>query len=179
MHTGTTRTKSPHVAWKRHAASLVPYRPQDAAVRVLASVSVTTVGLMVASTFLGGCASSGGPNRHGFGFGAWNPSGCVSFHVSAPTRAATANLPTLEPQQSPKLMASLPRLSRLMSSLPSLVAGWWPACREAQQGSTRVSVSQQAFASQLWTTRITDLFAIIQPLHRINPALEVHTGSLD
>ncbi|PLW30964.1 hypothetical protein PCASD_14869 [Puccinia coronata f. sp. avenae] len=30
-HKGTTRTKSPHVAWNRHAASLVPYRPQDAA----------------------------------------------------------------------------------------------------------------------------------------------------
>ncbi|PLW14012.1 hypothetical protein PCASD_23163 [Puccinia coronata f. sp. avenae] len=31
MHAGTKRTKSPHVAWNRHAASLVPYRPQDAA----------------------------------------------------------------------------------------------------------------------------------------------------
>ncbi|PLW38010.1 hypothetical protein PCASD_09937 [Puccinia coronata f. sp. avenae] len=30
-HAGTTRTKSPHVAWNRHAASLVPYCPQDAA----------------------------------------------------------------------------------------------------------------------------------------------------
>ncbi|PLW54733.1 hypothetical protein PCANC_03665 [Puccinia coronata f. sp. avenae] len=30
-HTGTTRTKSPRVAWNRHAASLVPYRSQDAA----------------------------------------------------------------------------------------------------------------------------------------------------
>ncbi|PLW56129.1 hypothetical protein PCANC_04681 [Puccinia coronata f. sp. avenae] len=76
-HAGTTRTKSPHVAWNRHAASLVPYRPQDAAVSVLVLVSVTTVGLMVASTFLGGRATSGGPNRHRFGFGAWNPSGCV------------------------------------------------------------------------------------------------------
>ncbi|PLW38697.1 hypothetical protein PCASD_11512 [Puccinia coronata f. sp. avenae] len=39
-HTGTTRTKSPRVAWNRHAASLVPYCSQDAAVSVLASVSV-------------------------------------------------------------------------------------------------------------------------------------------
>ncbi|PLW43914.1 hypothetical protein PCANC_09621, partial [Puccinia coronata f. sp. avenae] len=30
-HTGTTRTKSPRVAWNRHVASLVPYRSQDAA----------------------------------------------------------------------------------------------------------------------------------------------------
>ncbi|PLW26379.1 hypothetical protein PCASD_19653 [Puccinia coronata f. sp. avenae] len=30
-HTGTTRTKSSRVAWNRHAASLVPYRSQDAA----------------------------------------------------------------------------------------------------------------------------------------------------
>ncbi|PLW07234.1 hypothetical protein PCASD_22647 [Puccinia coronata f. sp. avenae] len=30
-HTGTTRTKSPRVAWNRHAASLVPYCSQDAA----------------------------------------------------------------------------------------------------------------------------------------------------
>ncbi|PLW12810.1 hypothetical protein PCANC_16870 [Puccinia coronata f. sp. avenae] len=37
-HTGTTRTKSPRVAWNRHAASLVPYRSQDATVSVLASV---------------------------------------------------------------------------------------------------------------------------------------------
>ncbi|PLW50292.1 hypothetical protein PCASD_01684 [Puccinia coronata f. sp. avenae] len=37
-HTGTTRTKSPRVAWNRHAASLVPYRSQDATVSVLALV---------------------------------------------------------------------------------------------------------------------------------------------
>ncbi|PLW26390.1 hypothetical protein PCANC_26977 [Puccinia coronata f. sp. avenae] len=80
-HAGTTRTKSPYVAWNRHVASLVPYRPQDAAVSVLALVSVTTVGLMVASTFLGGRATSGGPNRHRFGFGARNPSGCVVTHA--------------------------------------------------------------------------------------------------
>ncbi|PLW53068.1 hypothetical protein PCANC_05815 [Puccinia coronata f. sp. avenae] len=67
-HTGTTRTKSPCVAWNRHAASLVPYRSQDAAVSVLASVSVTKVGLRFASTPPGCCATSGGPNRHGFGF---------------------------------------------------------------------------------------------------------------
>ncbi|PLW32214.1 hypothetical protein PCASD_21984 [Puccinia coronata f. sp. avenae] len=38
---------------------------------------------------------------------------------------ATANLPALEPQQSPKLM----------SSLLSLPEGWWPACQEAQQAA--------------------------------------------
>ncbi|PLW21227.1 hypothetical protein PCANC_05413 [Puccinia coronata f. sp. avenae] len=44
-HTGTTRTKSPRVAWNRHAASLVPYRSQDAAGDQTVTVSVSELGI--------------------------------------------------------------------------------------------------------------------------------------